>query len=454
MLQKIDEWIQSHENEIIFTLCELIRIKSVQDGPEQGAPFGVNVKRALTFMLKTAESYGLATRDMDGYIGYADAGYGDKTLGIMCHLDVVPEGAGWEHAAFSAEIENGLIFGRGAMDDKGPAVCALFALAAVVACGVPFRRRVRLLFGCNEEGGWDCINHYASLERMPDLAFSPDCSYPLVHSEKGILCASYKKPFASKLRISAGTRPNVVPGLATAFVPLAPDRINAEDCPLPCEVIAEKGGSTITVTGLAAHASKPEDGKNAILALFKLLSALPLDGEDASTVGALCAALSMDMHGEGMGLDYEDASGRLTVNPAVLAWNESGIERFDFDLRCPMTKSCGEVRERLNAALAGTGLTLFENHIQAAHYVDPDSELVKTLLGVYAARTGEYLPPIATGGGTYARAIKNAVAFGCERPGVDNRIHMPDEFISIDDLMFNTRMLCDAIIALSCDVRR
>ncbi|MBQ9832204.1 MAG: Sapep family Mn(2+)-dependent dipeptidase [Clostridia bacterium] len=443
-------WIDSKREEIVQTIKELISMESVMAEPSEGAPFGTENKRALEYALKKASELGIENCvDLSGYVGYAETGNGDEMLGILCHLDVVSAGNGWKTSPFEATVIDGNLYGRGAMDDKGPAVAAMYALAAVLKSKKEFKRRVRIIFGCNEESGWGCMKHYKENAEIPTLAFSPDAEYPVVNSEKGILHTTYEKKFDSKIEVQAGTVINVVPGTASAIVPLEKSEVEKKaKCPLPFEIKATDKGSEIIVTGLAAHASLPENGKNAVQAMLKLLNSLELGGEDGETIKMLCDKLGMDMHGESMGLDYSDASGRLTFNPAVLKWDKDGINALSFDLRCPHTKSCDENLNLLTSELCG--FTAVSSSEQPALFVDPNSELVSKLLEVYSKNTGEKDPkPKSIGGGTYARAFKNAVAFGCEREGVDNRIHMPDEFISIDDLMFNVHMIADAIDALS-----
>ena len=183
--------------------------------------------------------------------------------------------------------------------------------------------------------------------------------------------------------------------------------------------------------------------------MMALLSRLELQDADAAAVRLLHEKLAMDMHGEALGLDFTDASGRMTLNPGVIKWDENGIAKLDLDMRVPTSVDLDELMAKLNSQL--DGFELFNKSVQPGHFVAPDSELVSKLTDVYAKRSGEYLPPLAIGGGTYARAVENAVAFGCERPGVPALVHMPNESISIEDMMFNTYMIADAIIALGCE---
>lgn len=447
----VDAIIERDKEALIASLQENIRIPSTEGEPEEGAPFGKNVAEALRHALGTAGEKGLRAFDMDGYVGYVEHGEGDEMLGVICHLDVVPEGTGWRHPPYGAVIEDGVMYGRGTLDDKGPAFAAIYALAAIKEAGIPLKRRIRIILGTNEETNWGCMNYYKEHGELPTLAFTPDGEYPVVNSEKGILHTTFEKRFPSRLRIHAGTRPNVVPGRAEAFVPVPAEAVRAavnesglDD--FTFEVEEAEGGTNLTVIGLDAHASMPEAGRNSIQAALNVLSRLPLDGIEGAVVRRMHLALGMGLHGESMGLDVTDASGRLTLNPGVLEWTENGIEAFKIDVRHPISLSAERVKSLEEVALA---MKITHVHQQDGLYVPADSELVSKLLDVYAERSGKRLPPLAIGGGTYARAFKNAVAFGCEIPGHPSPVHMPNEMISIEDLMFDAHMIADAMLALA-----
>lgn len=456
MNERVERIINEHEQEIIRSLQENLRFESVRQPAEPGMPFGKGVDDALKHALSLADSMGFRTKNLDGYIGYAEWGEGEETLGIMCHMDVVPEGTGWIHPPYCGVLDDDKIYGRGALDDKGPAVSALYALLAIKEAGIKTRRKVRVLLGCDEESGMECLKHYLKLEPMPEIAFSPDAEYPVVNSEKTIIHASFKREFSSKITIDAGTRANVVPGRADCTIPLGieslRDELDAftEESDFPVAAKEIEGGTFVTVTGKDAHASMPELGKNALQALFQLLAGLPLEGIDKEVVNGMAHALKMDLHGESFGLDVEDQSGRLTLNPGVMHWDEKGV-RLDIDIRCPISYDGNTVLEKLQKVFSGFGLQMSSGSVSQGHFIPKEGELVSKLLDVYAARTGKRLEPLAIGGGTYARKFKNAVAFGPELPGVDAPIHMPNEFISVEHLMFNTHITADAILALACE---
>lgn len=452
---KADRWIDLHKDEIIAALKKSISFRSVySENDGAGAPFGIPCRDMLLYALSLCDGLSFATENLDGYIGYAELGEGAEMLGILTHLDVVPEGEGWHHDPFGGEIVNGCIVGRGAQDDKGPAIASIFALAAVKAADFRFRRKVRLIFGCDEESGMRCLQHYKAVNsQLPDLAFSPDAMYPLVNSEKNIFHARYTAVFPSSLRISSGTVVNAVPGNAVAVVPFEKDLVlkAVEQCPMDgfhYLVEAAEGGNRIIVTGKATHASTPQQGKNALQALLQLLSKLPLEQKDRQAVAGLAQAFKMEYNGETIGLDLSDESGKLTLNLGLMDWNERGYS-LSLDIRAPITVGEELLLGKLDAEFAALGATRAEHSFSKGYYVPEDNELVQTLLHVYAERTGEKAVPHRIGGGTYARHLPMAVAFGPERPNRENLVHMADESLRIEDLIEDTKMYADAIIALA-----
>ncbi len=451
MNKNVDSIILSMQDDIVRSIQESITFPSVEGAPEPGAPFGRAVSDALEHALGLARELGLDACSMDGYVGCIDYGQGEDLLAVVCHMDVVPEGTGWTHPPFGGEIHDGKIYGRGALDDKGPAISSIYALAAVKKAGIRLNRRVRILLGTNEETGWGGMNYYKEHGEMPTLAFSPDAEYPVVNSEKGILHTTFRCPFESRIAIDAGTRPNVVPGRTVVTLPFVAEGAETflEALGFGCETEAVEGGCRLTVIGLDAHGSMPENGRNSLLAALSYLATLGLPGKDGEIIAELHRVLGMNRHGEGFGLDVADASGRLTMNPGVMRWDANGISEFSIDVRHPISLTQEAVRSAQVEAFKPLGFELIHEHAQDPHFIPEDSELVTKLLKVYADRSGENLSPLAIGGGTYARAFPNAVAFGCERPGISAAVHMPNEYISIEDVMFNTYMIADAILALA-----
>ncbi len=456
MNKKVDSFISEHRDELVESVRESIRFPSVEaEYAGEGAPFGTAVRDALEHALKLGQSFGFETKNLDGYAGCIDYGEGDELLGVVAHLDVVPEGEGWKYPPYAAEIVDGKIYGRGALDDKGPAISAIYALAAIKNAGIPMRRRVRIILGTNEETGWGCMEHYKKVAEIPTMSFSPDADYPVVNSEKGILHITVKCKAKTSVRVNGGTRANVVCGKAKAFVPMQMSlqqvRNAASDLiekGFEIDTEAVEGGTEITIIGLDAHGSMPECGKNSMQAAFALLNSLSLDSDDKNVIAKLNDCFKFDMHGESLNLDCKDDSGRLTMNPGVIDWDENGFE-ISIDFRCPISLDMNSVRTKVLDALAPFDPVITHEKLQQGHFIPADSELVSKLLDVYAARTGKREEPLAIGGGTYARAFPNAVAFGSEQAGISGPVHMPNEYIGVDELVFNALMIADAIIALA-----
>ena len=451
-MKQTDQWLRQNREAMIASLQELIRFPSTKGEEAPGAPFGVAVRDCLAAALDIAGGLGLKTKNMDGYIGYAEAGQGEEELGVLAHLDIVAAGEDWHYPPYEGVIDGGCLYGRGAMDDKGPAVAAIYALAAVKNSGISFRRRVRVLLGCDEESDWGCMKHYETVEKLPDLAFSPDAEYPLVNSEKGICKLNFTCKFKSEMSFQAGLVSNVVPDKAIVELPLFTEEVapKVRDTPVTCE--RRPDGCKLTIRGRNAHASTPELGDNAIQAMLALLSRLPLTGKDAAVIKTLSSCFGRDLHGEGLGVDVTDISGRTTCNVAMLDWNEEGVQDLCLDLRVPLSLNMEEAAAKIAEALAPAGFILTDSNMKQGHAVDVESELVQKLLKVYSAHSGAKNPqPLAIGGGTYARCLPNAVAFGCERAGFDSHVHQINERIALDNFFDDACMMADAIIALACE---
>ncbi|MBQ6076520.1 MAG: Sapep family Mn(2+)-dependent dipeptidase [Clostridia bacterium] len=438
-------WIEQTLPAQIEDLKALVRIPSVSRGDpaEPGKPFGKTVYEALQAALAIARRLGLKAWDTDGYCGVVEYGEGEEVLGILAHLDVVPEGEGWSVPPYSATEKDGRIIGRGTLDDKSPALSAIYALAAAKECGLKMKRRVRVILGCDEEIGSLGVEHYLKVEGQPTLAFTPDAEYPVVNSEMGIMHTTYEKHYPSQLRIDCGTAANVIPGVIRAELPVKAVPVHA-----PAGYTVTYDENRITVEGRGGHASMPEFAKNALQALMKILTVQPLPDADKETVRALYALWQFDMHGESLGIDVTDESGRITYQPDVIRFNENGV-RFIADCRHPFTAKAEDLLKTWDAAYGKAGFARTDTVIKPGHFIPADSELVSTLMNIYNELNHSDSKPLSMGGGTYARELENAVAFGIVREGEESMCHMPDESISIEDIRFNTNIMAEAIRRLA-----
>src|SRR6056297_3744079 len=187
MSKVLEQKVDSYKKDIVSSLQEIVEIKSVEAKAQEGMPFGEGVDKSLRKFLELAEKLGLPTKYVDGYAGHVEIGEGAEMLGILCHLDVVPEGTKWTYPPYAAEIHDDKMYGRGTIDDKGPAIASLYALKAIKESDIKLNKKVRLILGTDEESGWEGLDYYFKKEPKPEMAFSPDAQYPVIHAEKGIL---------------------------------------------------------------------------------------------------------------------------------------------------------------------------------------------------------------------------------------------------------------------------
>ena len=396
-------------NDIVKNLSQIIKFNSAKSAPEEGAPFGLGAKKALDYFLSLAEFLGFKTKNYDGYAGEVVFGTG-KDFAILAHLDVVPAGNGWTHEPFGGEIDydNKRIWGRGAMDDKGPAICALYAMKALLDEGFKPKRRIKLIVGCNEESGWECIKYYKAPAVMPEEGFSPDADFPVIYAEKGILHIKLKfKEAGSFTGLKGGEYANMVCDKCEVMAPMDLDKAAS------LHLLAE-GGKLVSV-GKSAHGSTPDEGVNAIKPILKYLGLEVI--EDA-------------LFGKCFGLkELHDETGYLTFSPNVIEQNGEEI-CVTCDIRYPATMK----KEDILKPIKESGVAFEIVSEQAPLFSDKDSFLIKTLCSVYNEVTEKSVQPVAIGGGTYARALKYGAAFGPEEVGEENTIHQANEYITFEKI--------------------
>ena len=460
----VRSWIEEHQEEMLADLMALMRIDSSAGEPEEGAPFGLGVKRVFDEMAGILKRSGFSPIDYDGCCMAADFSDAPKELDILCHLDVVPGQEGWQVTEpFVPRILDGQLYGRGSSDDKGPAVAALYALRAIRELGLPMEKSARLILGGCEESGDEDMERYYRDEPYAPCTISPDSDFPVVNVEKGIMGIIFTgevqddqvESGVKVLSLHAGLAPNMIPSLAEAKV-LGLDERAAEMAVAEAErdglsVSMENGGDalTVTVTGTGCHASTPELGVNALTGLLRLLEGLDLDRGSEGAVRALNRLFPFgESNGRSLGVEMSDeTAGALTLAFTVLHW-EDGALTGKIDARTPLCAAEENCLEPAVSALEKAGFRVLEAHMAKPHYIPADSPLVQTLLASYEAVTGVRKEPRAIGGCTYIHGFPNAAAFGCMEPEVDNRIHGQDEFIDIDHLLDCACILAEAILRI------
>ena len=462
---RLDQNIDLMKEDLVSAIRTCIQIKSVKDVEHAalGAPFGPGIKEALEWTLELGQKFGFTVKNVEGYAGHIEMGEGEL-LGILGHLDVVPEGDGWSVPPYSATIKDGKIYGRGALDDKGPTLTALFAMKAIKDAGIPLNMKVRLILGTDEESGWADMDYYLKQEQVPKLGFAPDAEFPLIHAEKGILHLELSQSQISSLphlvHIQGGERANVVPDLCQVTLKGISEELIAKllkGFPFPEGVngmlVSQTSDQDIKLSfnGVGAHGSLPQNGKNAVIYALQFLRTLPLDPTEQHLIDNILKFPGTGFYGEGFGITLSDEpSGKLSLNLGILELSSDQM-RYVVDIRYPVTYKLNDVLLPIERIAKTEKLTLNVLTHQAAHHVPKDSALVQSLLKAYSDVTGLEAFAFAIGGGTYAKALPQGVAFGPVFPGEPEVIHCPDEYISIDNLLLTTKVYAQAILNLAAD---
>ncbi len=449
--------VAPYQDRLIESLRESIRIPSVYADDGSGHPYGQAVHDCLQFMLKLSADMGFATGNCDDHVGWCEYGQGKEMVAVLGHLDVVPAGEGWTVPPYGGDLLNDRVYGRGSMDDKGPTMAALYALLALKEAGLPLNKRIRILYGLNEETGSADMKYYLKHGgEVPVMGITPDGEYPVINGEKGLVTEFYEaRPEQSGpvqlVSLEGGAAHNIVPDKAEALV-----ECEHEQAALFCAMSEDKvtvspiaGGVKICATGVNAHGGSPWEGENAIGRLLLFLRKLPLEGDMALAIHTLAAKIGMEWDGASLGVAMEDElSGKFTLNLGVLTYDGETLTA-KLNYRYPVTHRFDECGPTVEQVMADAGFTRCHQLHKNRIYMPPESPLVQTLLKVYGEYTGEKAEPKCIGGGTYAKMIPNTLAFGPIFPGDEVREHKPDEFMEVSRLMDNAAILAHAMYELA-----
>ena len=334
---------------LINDILDIVKIPSVKGKAKDGFPFGEDIANALNKALAISKKLGFETKNLDNYIGYADYGDGDDYICIIGHIDVVEEGDGWKYPPYGANIENGNIYARGILDNKGPIISALYALYIIKELGFKLNKKIRIIFGTDEESGFSDVVYYLKNENKPLMGFTPDCKYPVVYGENG-------------------------------------------------------------------------------MARFKITTKNEIYNEKLITL--------LDNLSKNIIVTYKNIS--IVSNNLVLDF------KVKYDFKYTLDDVLHEIKEKIPSDISIETLLNFD-----PVYFDKESKLVKSLQIAYERVTNLDGTPVTTNGGTYAKVMPNIVPFGPSFPGQRGISHNKDEYMSIDDIILNTKIFANAIYELA-----
>ena len=454
MKDRIIEYFENHKHQLLGLISELVEIPSVKGEAEEGKPFGPRPYEALCRALEFADVFGFRTENCGGYVGTVDMGEGEPELGILAHLDVVPAGDGWHTDPYKMTVDGDRILGRGVSDDKGPAMCALFAMKAVKDMGIALSKNCRLILGTDEECGSSDLKHYFRTAKPPKYTFTPAANFPVTNGEKG----RFTKHFFADVDLSgdvkklvsfnAGAAENVVPSFAEAYVSGIDEKEIKNAINLSKNTGADFAfeGGKIVCSGTSSHASLPEKGNNPITALIEMLSKIDFDKNSKKLISSLNVLFPHGKwNGEAFGVSMSDKLGALTLSLDIVRFDGSKLEGC-FDTRTPMCSTRENCALVIADRLEKHGFSIENTEMIKPHYVDENSEFVQTLLSAYEEFSGDKGDCICMGGGTYVHDIDTGVAFGAISRDTQTNMHGADEFMPINDLLTAAEIFTRVII--------
>ena len=455
---------KKYEEAFLQDLQHIIAIPSLRDDTtvSENAPFGKGCREALDAMLAMAQRDGFKTIDYNGYAGVIEYGEGSESVGILGHLDIVPIGVGWSKNPFGCEIHDGYVFGRGVLDDKGPTLCAYYALKMIKDAGIQLNKKVMLIVGCDEESGMECMDYYVKHGEIPTCGFTPDADFPLIYGEKGILdfhLITNRETAVKKM--NAGERPNIVIGKASLSVASMSEKqeqlfqFYLETNATTGKITRNDNEVVLEMDGIFQHSAYCYKGMNAALHLLNFVAYAYDD--------VLCKEiydLLSDWKGSGLNIAIEGAyMGPLTMNTGIITIQDNHVD-VCIDIRYPNDTTGEQLIEKAKETIAKKGYDLAITNISDSKplFVDPKSKLIKVLEQSYRNYADDNFTPIQTiGGGTYARKFNNFVAFGPEFPNKEETPffvggpHEKDEGMKIEHLMKAMAIYADAVATLALE---
>ncbi|EOT43736.1 Sapep family Mn(2+)-dependent dipeptidase [Enterococcus dispar] len=430
-MDEVNKLIEENWPDLLKVLQQVMQVPSVKGKPELNAPYGIEPRRVVDLVLDLGKSYGFKTGIVNNAVGYVQWGEDEDYIGVLGHLDVVPAGNGWDFPPFDLSEKDGRFYGRGILDNKGPIMSCFYALKLLKDAGFKPQKTIRIMFGTDEESGMSDIPQYLAKEKPPVFGFTPDCKYPVVYGERGIV----------NIQIATNFKAEELKVLGEFKGDQARDHV-------PDELSVTVNQNEVTVKGKRAPSNAPELGVNAIVLLAeKLTKENDLSVALKQYFTWLTKVLKDQHYGEGLGLALSDEdSGKLILTPVILQKNSEGLS-LEIAFRYPVSSTQEEVVAGVLKQVPKNSTVNIVRSLPGIRH-KKDSPEIEKLSAIYAKVTGNDSRPVTTTGATYARKMPNILAFGPSFPGQKGIAHNANEYMDVSDLKMNLEIYLRSIQAL------
>jgi len=482
LYERVGVWFEGHREAMINDIMRLVRIESVSRPGTDGTPFGAGCRRALEEMLAIGREHGFDTEnygDVVGSIGCCHKNW-DHLIGFWNHMDVVPAGNGWDYAPFEPVVREHFLIGRGSQDNKGPAVGILYMMQCLRELSVPLKHELCLFVGTDEERGMEDMEYYTAHFPAPKLSMIADSGFPVCYGEKGIIegrMVSEQCVSSQILEVRGGTAANMIPDQADVL--LKDNRALRKELDRLFGTVGDETGASgyqsimweiqpegirITAHGLSRHSAFPQGSVNAIHELSSFLvklSSLPQADRD---IFRAVERTSREYYGEEPGIAYRDeVSGRTTCAATVLALEEGHL-CLTLNIRYAITAKDEENINMLQIYGIANGMKWQTERNSKPNYFPKEHPAVERLTKLYNEITGRDTRSFVMGGGTYARKLPNAFAYGIggmEEDDTDRRTrerlfrpghggaHAPDEALNLRQFLEAVKIYAMAVVELN-----
>ena len=451
----IKKYIQEHKNDIINDLCEIVRIPSVS-----GTLYCADALKRIKTLY---EKNGFCSELYEDYL-LSYYKNGEHTIGLFAHADVVEASGPWKMCQnpFEPTVSDGLIFGRGVLDNKIAVILSLYAMKIIKELKIPFDSSILCFSGSNEETTMQDVKNYAKSHTLPDFSLVMDAAFPVYLGDKGMLWleCTQDRELCDLVDIFGGTAVNITLGKANARIKYTKSLYDELKERKELFVARENDEIVIEAIGVSNHGAMPYNTVNAggmiLSALFESSSFAACDKKSLKLLHSLLTSYD----GAPLGINaYDEVFRDTTVTNGMLRV-ENGKLKFTLDIRYGKTYSTARMLEKIGSVLSENGISYEIKKYGEPSAISRDNKYVQACMQAYKEFTSEEnAEPRINAGGTYSRYLPSSCEIGTtliwqsvNLPSGHGGAHQADEYISIDGFLSALELIVKMLI--ECDKKK